>query len=110
MRQIVVNSKGRISRTGVEKSVADVLSVQIDYTLFFGSDTASTLTVTADDGLTVNSSSVIGNVVTAILSSGSDGCTYDVKVKLTGTTETKEVIFQVTTRDYDADNAKDYQA
>jgi len=85
------------------------LQVKVDFSLFFGSDTASTLTVTADTGLTVDSSSVASNVATIVLSGGSDCSVYDLNVKLAGTTETKQVIFQVHVRDYDRDSTTDYQ-
>lgn len=108
MQTIIVSSKGKVSQTLVRKAVADVLSVGVNFSLFFGSDTASTLTVTADTGLTVDSSSVSSNVATIVLSGGTDGCTYDVRTKLAGTTETKEVIFQVEVIDYDRDSDKGY--
>ena len=80
----------------------------IDYDLFFDTDTASTLTVTPDSGLTVDSSSVSSNVVNIVLSGGSDGYIYDLTVKLAGTTETKEVVLQVHVLDYDYPDLNDY--
>lgn len=105
---ITVNSKGLLSHARLRKAENDVISVSVDYDLFFDTDTASTLTVTADSGLTVDSSSVSSNVVAIVLSGGSDGHTYDVTVKLAGTTETKEVVFQVKVQEMDAPAINDY--
>ena len=81
----------------------------MDFSLFFGSDTASTLTVAADTGLTVDSSSVASNVATIVLSGGSNGSVYDLFVTLAGTTETKQIVVQVRVRDYDVDDSKGYE-
>lgn len=105
---ITVNSKGRLSHTLLRKAPNDVMSVAVDYDLFFDTDTASTLSVTADSGITVDSSSVSSNIVTIVLSGGSDGYTYDITCKLKGTTETKEVIFQVQVREMDQPSINDY--
>ena len=65
---ITVNSKGNLSHSLLRKAPNDVISVDVDYDLFFDTDTASTLTVTADNGITVDSSAVASNVVTVVLS------------------------------------------
>jgi hypothetical protein len=107
-QQITVNSRGMPSLAYLTKGEDDVTSIVYDFTLYFGSDTASTLAVEASSGLTVASSSVSGNKATVTISGGNSGATYDLKVKLTGTTETKEVI--TTIRVFDADGAyvRDY--
>jgi hypothetical protein len=107
-QQITVNSRGMPSLAYLTKGENDVTSIVYDFTLYFGADTASTLVVTADTGLTVESSAVSGNKATVTISGGSNGATYDLKVKLTGATETKEVI--TTVRVFDADGAyvRDY--
>lgn len=105
---IVINSKGYPSKRTVRKAVNDVLSLSYDFGLFFDTDTASTATVTADNGLTAGSPSVSSNVVSFTVSGGSDGAMYDLTVKLAGTTETKEVVTQIKVADYDYPATHDY--
>lgn len=105
---ITVNSKGKLSGTRFRKAENDVIQIYVDYDLFFDTDTASTLTVTADSGITVDSSSVSSNIVNVVLSGGSNGYVYDVTVKLAGTTETKEIVFQVHVVDYDCPDTNDF--
>jgi hypothetical protein len=94
-QNITVNSRGEPSLYQMTKDKDDVLTLIYDFGLYFGSDTASTLTVTPDSGLTVDSSSVAANKATITLSGGSDSSVYDLKVKLAGTTETKQVVTQI---------------
>ena len=103
-----VNSRGKLSQTRFRKAENDVVSINVDFGLFFDTDTASTLTVTADPGITVDSSSVSSNVANMVLSGGSDGSIYDITLKLAGTTETKEVVIQVHVLDYDYPHVNDY--
>ena len=103
-----VSSRGLLSQRRFRKAENDVLSIDVDFGLFFDTDTASTLTVTADSGLTVDSSSVATNIATIVISGGSDGHIYDLTVKLAGTTETKEVVIQVHVLDYDYPDVNDY--
>lgn len=103
-----VNSRGKLSQTRFRKAENDVISLDVDFGLLFDTDTASTLTVTADSGLTVDSSAVASNVATIVLSGGDDGYVYDLTVKLAGTTETKEVVIQVAVADYDHPQFNDY--
>lgn len=105
---IIINSKGMPSTTRLRKAESDVISLKYDFGLFFGSDTASTATVTADSGLTVGAPTVASNIVTFTLSGGDDGSTYDLTVKLQGTSETKEIITQVLVKDYDYPDTNDY--
>lgn len=105
---IAVNSRGRISQKRIEKAENDAITVNVDFGLFFDTDTASTATVTADSGLTVGTPTVSTNVVTFLVSGGDDGYSYDVTVKLAGTTETKEIIFQVAVANYDYPADNDY--
>lgn len=105
---ISINSKGKPSETRIRKAENDVIQLKYDFGLFFDSDTASTATVTADSGLTAGSASVSSNIVTFTVSGGSTGYTYDLTVKLAGTTETKEVVTQIQVIDYDAPQNFDY--
>lgn len=106
-QQITVNSRGMPSLAYLTVGSADVTTIIYDFTLYFGADVANTLAVSADSGLTVTSS-VTGNRASVTVSGGNAGAAYDLKVKLTGATETKEVI--TTIRVFDADNAyvRDY--
>lgn len=88
-----VNSVGRLSPLGIQKAPNDIVSVAVDFGLFFGSGTGSTATVTADAGITAGSPTVSSNVVTFALSGGDAGYGYDVTCKLAGSSETKEVTF-----------------
>lgn len=69
------------------KQPSEVLDYDVDFSDWFSnrSDTPSTFTVTAETGITVVSSSRIGNVVKIILSGGTSGTKYKVTVKLTTT-------------------------
>jgi hypothetical protein len=105
---ITVTSKGDVFPTSLTKAPNDVLSIKVDFGMFFGSATASTLTVTPDSGLTVGSTSVAANVATVPVSGGDDGYAYDVRVKLAGATETKEIVFQMRVQDQLLVNEHDY--
>lgn len=96
---VVVGSRGDVAPFRVTKAPSDVLVLKVDFGLFFGSATASTLTVTPDSGLTVGTTSVASNVATVPVSGGMDGMIYDLAVKLAGASETKEVVVQVAVRD-----------
>lgn len=96
---VVVNSRGDVSPFRLTKAPNDVQVIYVDFGLFFGSATASTLTVTPDSGLTVGSTSVASNIATVPVSGGDDGSIYNLAVKLAGTSETKEVVVQVAVRD-----------
>lgn len=96
---IVVNSRGEVAPFRLTKAPSDVQVLKVDFGLFFGTETASTLTVTPDGGLTVGTTSVAGNIATVPVSGGSDGGLYNLKVKLAGSTQTKEVVVQVAVRD-----------
>lgn len=56
-----------------EKDPSDVVDYAMDFTQFLQSDTINTATVTSED-VTIDSSSVSGNVVTFFVSGGND-CT-----------------------------------
>ena len=105
---ITVNSKGDIAPRRLRKAPNDVLVVYVDFGLFFGTATASTLTVTPDSGMTAGTTSVASNIATVPLSGGDDGHSYDVVVKLAGTNETKEVCFQVAVVDPASPDEDDY--
>lgn len=96
---ITVNSRGTPSLYGLHKGKNDAVTVIYDFSLYFGSDTASALAIDADSGLTVVSSSLSANKATVKISGGSDGATYDLKVKATGATDTKEVTTQIRVAD-----------
>lgn len=105
---ITVNSRGRISQKRIEKAENDAVTVNVDFGLFFDTETGSTATVTSDSGLTVGTPTVSSNVVSFLVSGGSDGYEYDVTVKLAGSTQTKEVVIQVAVADYDYPDNNDY--
>jgi len=105
---VTVSSRGHLSTRRIAKSPDDVINVKVDFGLFFDTDTAATLTISADSGLTVDSSSVATNIVDVVLSGGDDGYTYDLDVTLAGTTETKKVTLQVAVADYDREQFNDY--
>ena len=105
---LTVTSKGDVFPTQLTKAPNDVLSIKVDFGMFFGSATASTLTVTPDSGITIGSTSVSANVATIPVSGGTDGDAYDVRVKLAGATETKEIVFQVRVQDHLLANEHDY--
>jgi len=105
---IAVTSRGAVFPSRVVKAPNDVIVLLFDFGLFFGSATASTLTVTPDSGLTVGATSVASNVATVPVSGGSTGNTYDLKVKLAGASETKEVIVQVAVREAEQACDDDY--
>lgn len=96
---ITVNSRGDVTPTRLAKSPNDVLVLKFDFALFFESATASTLTVTADTGLTVGTTSVASNIATVPVSGGDNGSVYDLTVKLAGASEAKEVVVQIVVRD-----------
>ena len=105
---LVVNSAGLLPKTSIHKAPNDTIVVYVDFGLFFGSATASTLTVTADSGLTVGSTSVASNIATVPVSGGDSGYSYDVAVKLAGASETKEVKFLVKVFDPEHYSTDDY--
>lgn len=105
---VTVSSRGHLSTRRIAKSPDDVISVKVDFGLFFDADTASSLKVISDSGLTVDSSSVASNIVVVVLSGGDDGYTYDLEVTLAGTTETKKVTLQIAVADYDREHFNDY--
>lgn len=96
---ITVNSRGTPSLYGMHKGKNDAITIVYDFGLYFGDGTASALSVNADSGLTVDSSSLSANKATVKISGGSDGSTYDLKVKAVGTTDTKEIITQIRVAD-----------
>ena len=65
----------------VRKDPADVIDYPLDFTQLLQSDTISTATVTADN-VTIDSSSVSGNVVTIFVSAGTNCTTATVKVTI----------------------------
>lgn len=65
----------------VEKDPSDVKDYTLDFGPLLQSDTISTATVTGTN-ITVDSSSVSGNVVTVWLSGGTAGTTADVKTTI----------------------------
>ena len=65
----------------VEKDPADVVDYPMDFTQLLQSDTISTATVTADN-VTIDSSAIVGNVVTAWVSGGTDCTIATVTVKI----------------------------
>jgi hypothetical protein len=105
---LVVNSAGMLPKVSVHKSPNDVIVVYVDFGLFFGSATASTLTVTGDTGITVGTTSVASNIATVPVSGGDSGYSYDVAVKLAGSSETKEIKFLVKVFDPEHYSPDDY--
>ena len=69
------------------KQPADVLDYDIDYTDWLGSDTIASKTVTADDGITIDSSAITGagTRVKTWISGGTTATTYKITVTITTT-------------------------
>lgn len=84
------------------KQPGETIDYDIDFTDWFSqrSDTPVSQTVTADAGITVVSSSIIGKVVKVILSGGTNGVKYHVTVRLTTSSGiVKEADFQVAVKE-----------
>lgn len=69
------------------KDPADVIDYTVDFKQLLQADTISTATVTGTN-VTIDSSSVSGNVVTIFVSGGNDGVTGTVKVTVVTTNAT----------------------
>ena len=65
----------------VTKDPADVVDYPLDFKQLLQSDTIDTAVVVADN-VTIDSSSVSGNVVTIFVSGGSDGATATVTITI----------------------------
>lgn len=76
------------------KDPADVIDYTVSFKQLLQSDTISTATITATE-VTIDSSSVSGNVVTIFVSGGSDGSTGEVKMTIV-TTNTPSRTFERT--------------
>lgn len=68
-----------------EKQPSEIQDYDIDFSEYLDAigDTASSVTVTAEIGITVSSSALIGKVVKVWLTGGSNGETYKITVLLT---------------------------
>ena len=78
-----------------------VLDYVWDWTSWLGDDTIATTTITAADGITVDSSATVGPLVTVWLSGGTAGTTYPVTCRITtdgGRTEDRTSRFIVMER------------
>lgn len=64
------------------KDPSDVIDYAMDFKQLLQSDTINTATVAATDGLSIDSSSVSGNIVTLFVSGGSAGQTEVATVKI----------------------------
>ena len=69
------------------KDPSDVVDYPLDFKQLLQSDTIDTATVTADN-VTIDSTSVSGNVVTIFVSAGTNGATATVKVTIVTTNTT----------------------
>jgi ribosomal protein S28E/S33 len=69
------------------KDPADVVDYTLDYKQLLQSDTIDTATVTSDE-VTIDSSSVSGNVVTVFVSGGNEGAIAEVKTTIVTTNST----------------------
>ena len=72
----------------LEKDPADVVDYPVDFKQLLQSDVISTATVTAEGGVTVDSSAVSGNVVTIFVSGGNDCTISTVTIKIVATNAT----------------------
>lgn len=104
---IVIDSRGVPSRYRVSKDEESTIQVKYDFGLFFGSDTAASVEVDADSNLGA-SATLSGNVATVTLSGGNGGSSYDLTVKVAGTSETLRVVSHVAVTDYDTWPVNDY--
>ena len=105
---VVVTSRGLIATVRLTKAVNDVITVSVDFGLFFGSEAIGSQTATADSGLTASTASLSGSVVSTNVSGGTDGGIYDLTVKAVGSTQTKEVVIQIAVVDTDTQYVPDY--
>jgi hypothetical protein len=69
----------------IEKIDTSVLDYSFDWRKWLTpiSDSISSFTVTADDGITIDSESQLNGIVTVFISGGTSGITYDVTCKIT---------------------------
>lgn len=84
------------------KQPAEVLDYDVNFTDWFSNrtDAPASFTVTADSGITVVSSSILGNIVKVVLGGGTTGTKYKVTVLLTTTTAlVKEADFVVAVKE-----------
>lgn len=94
-QRCVVSSGGDVHPKRIAKATNDRAELVVDFGAFFGSASASTITVSADDGITVVESSLAANIATVLLSGGEARLNYDVVVTAAGAVETKEVVVEV---------------
>jgi hypothetical protein len=85
------------------KQPTEVLDYDVDFSEWFAdrTDTLGSFTVSATAGITVVSSSNIGNVVKVVLSGGTNGTKYQVTVRVTTTPNAyvREADFVVTVKE-----------
>ncbi len=70
---VVVDSDGYPT---FKKVAAAVIDYAVDFTAYLNGDTLATKTVTAESGLTVDSSAISGDDIRAFVSGGTAGTTY----------------------------------
>ena len=81
MYSIVVYASGELSNRVITKDSNDTFAATVDYSLWLGSDTISTATVTAS-GVSASSSNTT-TVVSLTISGGTEGSTGYVRLKIT---------------------------
>lgn len=93
-QSVSVNSRGTPSKNWIGKAPEDILTVKFDFGLFFdGSATSHTSSVTGELG--IESSALLDNIVTVVISGGENGGTPSLVVSATDGTETKQVSLEI---------------
>lgn len=85
----------------IDKDPDAVLDYSWNWEGWLNGDTISSRTITADSGITVDSSQVVGDVVTAILSGGTVGKTHRVRCRIVtaaGLTEDRSIFLRIVER------------
>ena len=93
-QSVSVNSRGNPSKSWIAKAPDDIITVKFDFGLFFdGSATSHTSSVTGELG--IESSALLDNIVTVVISGGENGGTPSLVVSATDGTETKQVSLEI---------------
>lgn len=93
-QSVSVNSRGTPSKNWIGKAPEDILTVKFDFGLFFdGAATSHTSSVTGELG--IESSALLDNIVTVVISGGENGGTPSLVVSATDGTDTKQVSLEI---------------
>lgn len=95
MRTVIVNSRGQVRPTRLDKERRDITPVQFDFSLLLSQIDSYTI----EGDMPVVSDSVDGMRVTVVLDDGQAGGVYDLAVIATGGAETRAATIQVRVHD-----------